>query len=350
MLNEKFYFGKFMFRSIQMLRALAVWFVVLHHVKQIAFADHFSNSFMDKLAHKGAAGVDLFFIISGFIIYQTIYTKRVSAAQFALNRVMRIVPAYWLFTGIAAFFALYFNGLMFATTTNPELLIRSLLFLPTERTDIIGYIPFLTVGWTLNYEMLFYLLACLVILTSRKRFIVLISFVIIFSYEYLKPSLSAMPFYSNGMMLEFLLGVFVADFYKNGMLEKINPLILSGLSVAALVFIYNRPEDHDILYIGFPCAVVVACFVGLESSIKDNKFTKIFVRLGDYSYSTYLCHVIVICSLLYAFKEVDNREYIVSILCVPLTLVVSFLSYKFIERPIGSLSKHILKKSPPVIA
>ncbi|SFR18808.1 MULTISPECIES: acyltransferase family protein [unclassified Enterobacter] len=339
-----------MFRSIQMLRALAVWLVVLHHVKQIVFSDHFSNSFMDKLAHKGAAGVDLFFIISGFIIYQSIYTKRISAAQFALNRVMRIVPAYWLFTGIVAFLAIYFNGLMFATTTNPELLIRSLLFLPTERSDIMGYIPFLTVGWTLNYEMFFYLLACLVILISRERFIVLISLVIIFSYEYLKPSLSAMPFYSNGIMLEFLLGIFIADFHKNGMLEKINPVILISLSVAAMVFIYNRPEDHDILYIGVPCAVVVACFVGLESSLKDNKITKALIKLGDYSYSTYLCHVIVICSLLYAFKGVHNQEYIVSVLCVPLTLAVSFLSYKFIERPIGSLSKHMLKKPSPVIA
>ncbi|WP_072568726.1 acyltransferase family protein [Enterobacter sp. SA187] len=350
MLNKNLSFGKIMFRSIQMLRALAVWLVVLHHVKQIVFSDAIGIPFIDQIAHKGAAGVDLFFIISGFIIYQSIYSRHISAQQFAINRIMRIVPAYWLFTGLVALLAVYFDGLMFATSTNPELLIRSLLFIPTERADIMGYIPFLTVGWTLNYEMFFYLLACLVILISRERFIVLISLVIIFSYEFLKPSLAQMPFYGNGMMLEFLLGIFIADFHKNGMLDRINPMILASLLLASMIFIYNRKEDHDILFIGIPCAIIVATAIGLEAQISESKVVKFIIRLGDYSYSTYLCHVIIICSLLYIFSDYKYCKYIVSALCVPFTIVTSYISYKYIERPIGSLSKVMLRKRTPAVA
>lgn len=342
--------GKGMFRSIQILRAVAVWFVVLHHTKQIIFSDAIGIPLINEIAHKGAAGVDLFFVISGFIIYQSIYSKEISAARFTINRAIRIIPAYWLFTGIAALLALCFDGLMYATTTNPELLVRSLLFIPTERSDLTVYIPFLTVGWTLNYEMLFYLLSSLVLLISREKYIVLMSLLIIFSYESLKPSMSQMPFFGNGMMLEFLLGIFIADFHKNGLFNNISPTLLIIISACSFLFIFNIPEDHDVLYIGLPCAIIVASFIGLEPLIRNTKTVNFIVRLGDYSYSTYLCHVIIICTLLYIFKESSNAKYITSLLCIPFILLSSYASYKYIEKPIGNLSKTLFKGSNAVKA
>lgn len=344
----KLFLGTRMLRSIQILRAFAVWFVVLHHIRQIAFADHFSSPFMDRLAHKGAAGVDLFFVISGFIICHSVYRKPISAIQFAINRAIRIIPAYWFFTGIVALLSIYFNGLMFATNLNPELLIKSLLFLPTERTDLPEHIPFLTVGWTLNYEMLFYLLVSLVILISRERFIPLISFCIIFSYEYLKPSLSLMPFYGNGMTLEFLLGIFIADFYKNGYISNIRPQVLILFAFASILFIYNQSVDHDVIYTGVPCAIIVASFVGLESIIKDSLPTRLVIKLGNYSYSTYLCHIIIICALTRIENKFINQKDMIMILTVPLTLLVSILSYKFVEQPTTNLAKYFFNKRDPV--
>lgn len=337
-----------MFRSIQILRAVAVWFVVFHHIKQIIFSDAIGISLINEIAHKGAAGVDLFFVISGFIIYQSIYSKEISAAQFAINRAIRIIPAYWLFTGIAALLALCFDGLMYVTTINPELLMRSFFFIPTERSDLTVYIPFLTVGWTLNYEVFFYLLSSLVLLISRDKYIILISSLIFFSNESLKPFMSQMPFFSNGMMLEFLLGIFIAYFHKNGLFNNIRPRLLIITSACSFLFIFNRPEDHDALYIGLPSAVIVASFIGLEPFIKKTKTVNFIVRLGDYSYSTYLCHVIIICTLLYILKGSSHAKYTTSLLCIPFIILISYVSYKYIEKPIGNLLKTLLKGSNAV--
>ncbi|CAJ0705069.1 hypothetical protein LMG18091_04341 [Ralstonia wenshanensis] len=120
--------------------------------------DEVSNPTGKFFAQYGALGVDLFFVVSGLVIYMSSTARDVSPLQFAYRRGIRVVPAYWLFTAIAAILLLIDPAFLPATQFTPELLIKSLLFLPMQNPTGSGPFPLLTVGWTLNCEMFFYCL------------------------------------------------------------------------------------------------------------------------------------------------------------------------------------------------
>src|SRR4051812_43222045 len=86
-----------MLASVQMLRALAAWMVVGHHVQQ-TFYDFRSTSLVGWLfTARGSAGVEIFFAISGFVMVLSTHGRPISGAQFLLRRLARIVPSYWIF-------------------------------------------------------------------------------------------------------------------------------------------------------------------------------------------------------------------------------------------------------------
>ena len=104
----------------------------------------------------GYYDVDLFFVISGFIIYFASTRRPVTWQTFAFYRLTRIVPLYWLFTGLMVALMLAVPG-QFATHFSPDLALRSLGFVAITT----GSEPLIYPGWTLEYEMVFYLLATL---------------------------------------------------------------------------------------------------------------------------------------------------------------------------------------------
>lgn len=136
--------------SIQLLRAVAAIAVVTQHVPIPIFGD-------------GLWGVDLFFVISGFIMCHA--TAR-SGRNFFLKRIIRIVPLYWLGTLFIYALALTLPQLLNTTTANPVDLLKSLLFIPFIKGGI--PVPIVFQGWTLNYEMFFYGLFWISLLVSRR--------------------------------------------------------------------------------------------------------------------------------------------------------------------------------------
>lgn len=91
-----------MLYSLQALRAFAAWVVVCHHFMQIFFDFHATGPIGQLLTDRGAVGVDIFFVISGLVIYLSTRDKTIEPRQFLLNRVLRIVPAYWFYTALMA--------------------------------------------------------------------------------------------------------------------------------------------------------------------------------------------------------------------------------------------------------
>ena len=127
------------FDSIQALRGLAALFVVFQHIRFLNF---------------GAFGVDIFFCISGFMI---MFTTEKSTKYFFRKRLIRILPLYYLMTLVTYLSLLLFPSMFQQTRHNLSHLVKSLLFVPF---DIGGGIiqPLVRIGWTINCEMLFYLL------------------------------------------------------------------------------------------------------------------------------------------------------------------------------------------------
>lgn len=147
-----------MLNSIQTLRALAAWIVVFHHYMQVAFKFSLTDPVSVALYKYGAVGVDLFFVISGFVIYLSASQKHQSPGIFALHRLARIAPAYWSFTLATVATLLIVPGIVPLTMYEPVFLLKSLFFIPAQNPSGIGLYPVVTMGWTLNYEMAFYVI------------------------------------------------------------------------------------------------------------------------------------------------------------------------------------------------
>ena len=124
----------------------------------------------------GQAGVDIFFVISGFIMWVTTHDRPTTPLRFMTNRIVRIVPLYWLITLAVAAMAFAVPSLFRGVVLTPEHVIKSLLFIPHYYPGMPTRVwPLLLPGWTLNYEMVFYLVFAIALLLPRRLMIPLIA-------------------------------------------------------------------------------------------------------------------------------------------------------------------------------
>lgn len=148
-----------MIRSLQILRGVAALLVVGFHARPVM--DIPADSWLDSLFSMGYAGVNLFFIISGFIMCYTT-DSRTKPLKFIGRRLVRIAPLYWLLL-------LFHKGLR--SLTDPQTYL-SMFFIPLspQSPPFLGYATWM-VGWTLNYEMFFYLVFFLSLFFGKYRMV-----------------------------------------------------------------------------------------------------------------------------------------------------------------------------------
>src|SRR5579872_364486 len=154
--------------GIQYLRALAALMVAYSHLA------HQIPAYLSALSlHRWVTtdrlynGVSIFFVISGFIMYVT--GAESSPVQFAKRRLVRIVPLYWLLTGLLFLCALFTPEFARMTVATPQTLAKSLLFIPYFNAGQGGRLyPLLIPGWTLNCEMFFYLIFTLTLFAPLR--------------------------------------------------------------------------------------------------------------------------------------------------------------------------------------
>ena len=155
------------YEIIDALRFFAAFYVVISHLIG-AFTKHESFIYL-------FLGIDIFFIISGFVM---MVSTQISSRHFFIKRIIRICPLYWGLTLVTFTIALIVPYLFENTTANFEHLFKSLFFIPFDKNGL-GYFPILYVGWTLNYEMFFYLLfAIALIFHSEFRGIITSIFIL----------------------------------------------------------------------------------------------------------------------------------------------------------------------------
>lgn len=280
---EKYY-------GIQYLRGLAAVFVIIYHsLMMAAVAPYFQNPI-------GDFGVDIFFVISGFVMWVATDNKKNGTLHFWWARILRVAPLYWFFTLLIISAALLLPSLFFNSRgIDPVFILKSLLFIPAQNPDVGDVTPVYTIGWTLIYEMFFYLLFGfgLLIGDMRKRFIFI---VVLFSGlalcgmlgEFKDPVLAT---YTGPIILEFSGGVVLGYFRQH--LFNLGPKVGAGLVMAALaslLFVHADQSSRFWLY-GVPSLALVSGVVVLEKYIQSN-VKKIPLFLGEVSYSLYLSHPI----------------------------------------------------------
>ena len=262
---------------MQCLRALAALLVVLEHAtlptQGFSTTAHFEA---------GAAGVDIFFVLSGYIIYLTQARVR-GVALFIYRRFVRIIPLYWAVTAVFIFLHLVFGEEPGARLPIGHV-VESFLLIPHRTPGLPTEIyPVLVPGWTLCYEMFFYGLFAVGLLVAPGRLALFLSVVICSLAalgRLLNPQQAILATYTSSLSLEFVAGVMIAV-----MTGSRPPPRLAGLLVPlGLVLMFLALPGPRFLAWGAPAAMAVYGALALEPYVR----ARWPVLLGDASYSLYL--------------------------------------------------------------
>ncbi len=341
--------------NIQVLRAVAALLVVFVHL----------DVFLRALGVEpfGHGGVDLFFVISGFIMVYTTRARAITPAAFMLNRVTRIAPIYWLITLAVYAVALVAPSLLQATSADPVQLAKSLLFIPFQKSN--GLVqPVLFVGWTLNYEMFFYALFALGLIFRSRRAgaaVVVGSLGGLVLGGLVLGGLGARPgpvagFYTHPILLEFAAGMAL------GMLRSsaksftaigrgaLLALCLTGLAALALLPL-AWPGPSRVITQGIPSVLVVASAVLLHQAgvrlAGGGRTKRALLLLGNASYSLYLTHPFVTQAAQKAAKRLGVSPLVVvpsMLVTIALVCAVGIVTHLLLERPLTKLAKGLAER------
>lgn len=345
--------------SIQYLRAVAALMVVFHHlISQVEVYENVLHSIS-----VGAAGVDVFFVISGFVIWFVTYNKDVSAREFFTKRIIRVVPIYWCISLTIIVAATIVPQLFKTTQFEISQIFQSLFFIPHYSLALPGNIyPILVPGWTLNYEIFFYLVfGGLLFLPRHRQLIILAIFsalvVIGFVWEPQNPLAKT---YTSGMLLEFVAGVFIAKAFTEGRLEKLPVALGVALALAGLVVLLLTSQIEPFgslraFYWGVPAALLVLGVIIMERAGVMPK-SRILHLLGDASYSIYLTHIMTLGIVRAVWSKVVVPEATFMqisafiILGLLATIVAGLIFHFIVEKPLTRfLQKRLIRKRVPVV-
>jgi exopolysaccharide production protein ExoZ len=316
--------------GIQYLRALAALAVVLFHAAER------SNSHFQI----GAAGIDVFFVISGFIMWTISERRPVTPVRFLFDRLQRIAPSYWIVTAIMIAGAV--AGLFPNMKLTAGHVLGSMIFIPA-RSPSSGMIwPVLVQGWTLNYEMFFYaIFAAALLLSRRLRFVsiavVFVAFVI--AGVIFNPQSPLLLVYTRPIILEFVAGIILARMWLSGKIP--GPRLGLALIVASLLgfaAIQILRLDFNELTCG---PLAVALVLGTVSLERSGKLPDIplLTYLGNSSYSIYLWHTLAISAVLKLMARTEIPSDVSMFISLVSGVLLGICAYELIEKPLRSLLK-----------
>ncbi len=304
------------------------------------FLCHFLEEYTIKIHLTGQLGVAVFFWISGFLMIYTTYGK---TNNYLVNRLLRILPLYYLTTLGVFVIGHIAPGLLHTADPTVENLLKSLLFIPCriEGTNLIQ--PLLAVGWTLYLEMftsiIFYI--ALKIFKSNVKAgytVVVVLLMFVFINEVTKTNVVWLNIYGGRVSLYWAAGILFSIFYskKASLKQRYSKdisniwksvLVVLGCGVFLICENYYRLTIIEILLISVLMSVAILLFSNI-------RFPKTYLFLGKISYSFYLLHYFVIkaFSRLIAPKMKSGGVILNLILSFAITVFMSLISYELIEN------------------
>jgi len=335
--------------SVQYLRAIAIILVLFSH---IAFKNmQIGGSTMHWWHDAGTFGVDIFFIISGYImayITQNLHQKRESVRIFLKKRFVRIVPLYWFYTLLAlAIFLLMPERVN--SSGGETFILKSFFLFPLDENE--KYL--VNVAWTLRYELIFYIVVSFGLFFSRKKGVALIMGLLLSSvvcsiffpmkglnYKVLTFLNTTFIEFFLGMLLYFLLVKFKNIPWYTSLLSLFIGFFLfyalySGLTVSGI----------DRIDVGTTAFLIGFAVISLEK-FWLKRSSKLLKIIGDASYSIYLVHPFVLVVVLMVYKKFPNiffqSEVLLIIVMFMASLIMGYFSYLHIESRLISWTKKIV--------
>lgn len=341
--------------GIQILRAVAALAVICHHTLEESngATGRFSP---DWLTTSGASGVDIFFVISGFIMLHVSFwdgRAALTPGTFLFRRITRIYPFYWLCClGMLSISAVGFLASHhFSTPT----VVASLLLLPGA--EIIG------VAWTLTYEIYFYLIFAVMLWLSLERAVLIAvtaSIAFLYFLSRFLPGSETTTFLANPLPFEFCLGLCLA--YAYGSLARRGsrwpvalPFAALGIALLTVAPLYVAHPDTNglpplprVAAWGIPATLIVASFLNVGAP--RSAVARFWVLLGDASYALYLTHVFVMLGYAWLIKKIDAFSHLPQLWIVPIVVLfavaVGIAAHLLLEKPILRLIRRVTHVQP----
>jgi len=290
------------------------------------------------------AGVDIFFVISGFVIVHAsakLFAAKGGAKIFLRRRLRRIVPLYWIMTTLFLLVLLASPGSINKAIGGPSYILASYLFIPWARPDGVMQ-PAFGLGWTLNFEMFFYAAFTPFLLLIRWQavagcFVLLGAFVAL--GKFIGFGNVQLAFWSDPIILEFCAGMVLALVLPGPVLNLPARLALAALAVALLHFALAAPGQWHAVVYGVPATLLVAAVL-LGAPARTGSVEKLLVRLGDASYAMYLVHPFIMRGFTVLLHKFHARNELAGILYVLAGLAAAqacaLILNMFLERRIAA--------------
>ena len=309
--------------SVQYLRAIAALLVVLHHARNPK--PWLFNPLEEFMG--GTTGVDIFFVISGFIMFTAARHEQVGT--FLWRRLVRVAPLYWIATLLML--ALAVRGGEIQTADRLASLVKSFLFIPHFSVDFPDQVwPYFIPGWTLNYEMFFYALFAVGIAFGRP---LVVTSCIIGSLVALglatRPESAIGLTYTNLMLLQFLAGVWIGYVHS----KRVFSSWLGILLPVGFVVIFMVGEN--VILRGLAACAILVGALALEPAVPKLNLLK---ALGDASYAIYLFHVPALFLASAVVRRLPLQGWLqfgaMIAACMVTAMVVGLVVRRFVEAPL----------------
>ena len=353
--------------SVQILRGVAAMLVVFNHAGLFLALERNFNlgpSFLapsEAVVKMGAIGVDLFFVISGFVM--ALSARRFvggpsGAGVFLTHRFIRIAPLFYL--GCLLMLA---EALRARIAIDPVSVLNSLTFIPIFDDASYSW-PLHYLGWTLAFEWTFYLLVALLIAVGRggqPLLLLALVGVVPLAGLMLQPQLMTGRVLTNPILWEFALGIFACHLHDKGWIDRVRwpvALLAAASLVTGVHALWVRPDEvmalgedtimgdmsaARALFWGVPAFVFFVAFIGFWRG-SDGFFGRVLKRLGDASYSIYLSHLFVVIFMRQVLKFVTIDPDLVVVATLVLSAGVGMGVYRLVEKPLLTLGQQRIRR------
>ncbi len=313
-----------------------------------------------NLAHFGAVGVDVFFVISGFVMAMSAqrFEGAADSARFLAQRYNRIAPLFYLLSAV-----LFADILRAGVPYSALEVFNTLAFIPwLDGSDYHWPIHYL--GWTLAFEFVFYLVVAALIWRGRGRNALLLAGVlIVLVASGSVVSIAWMPWLmlTSPMMIEFAFGVLLYAAFSRGGFDRAGGLWrgLGLLAVAMLIWpnFSGSLVIHDVvttqlsrdgaalrlLWWGLPALFIVAAFLTLTPR-RDGILRRVAVAIGDATYSIYLTHLFVVRIGEEVIERSSLSPLVVALAVVLVSPIAGILCYRLVEAPLMRRGQRLISR------
>lgn len=351
--------------QIDALRGLAALLVIITHASSSFSAYALQHGHGDLLyrfvliVDTGRIGVMVFFIVSGFVVASTLDAPGASLSKFVVRRLFRLYPLFWLSVILVVFFLQGKNELIPTIPDGKTIAVNSTM-LPT----LLGVNPLMTLYWTLETEIVFYLAAVATyksgVLFAPRKLLILVG-VLIFTFAAMMfgilPSPASLAWKSLGLNLAFMFwgSLFYTVFSKCPAPTTIrfsHPIALAmAIILAPSLFTFVRFLLHgggdDLRWsIAYPCAVLVFSTLYFAKG----QWLRMASYLGLISYSMYLLHpaaIVAVGFLLESYGLIASTASlpVLSFAAIVVTIAMSLVTYAVIEKPFMHFGRRLTSRA-----